>query len=113
MWESFQKNKKGILLMVISSVCTCFGQLCWKLSIQKSVVFLLSGFCIYGIGALLMIIAYRFGKLSVLQPILSLNYAISFVLAAFILREKVTFLNCVGVFAIMIGTLLIAGGDRE
>lgn len=32
MLESFQKNKKGILLMLVSSICVCVGQLLWKLS---------------------------------------------------------------------------------
>lgn len=60
-----------------------------------------------------MIIAYRYGKLSVLQPILSLNYVLSIVLAAVILKEKITALKCIGVLIIITGVLLIAGGNEE
>ena len=86
MIESFQKNKKGILLMLISSICVCVGQLLWKISAEKGFPIMLAGFCFYGLGALIMIIAYKYGKLSVLQPMLSLNYVLSIILAAIVLK---------------------------
>ena len=113
MAESFQKNKKGILLMLISSICACVGQLLWKLSAEQGVFIMLLGFCFYGAGALVMIVAYRFGKLSVLQPMLSLNYVLSIVLGYFVLREPVTILKCVGILVIVAGVVMIAGGDEE
>ena len=113
MVESFQKNKKGILLMLVSSICACVGQLFWKLSATYGILIMLLGFCFYGVGALVMLIAYRFGKLSVLQPMLSLNYVLSIVLGALILHESVTILKCIGVLIIIAGVILIAGGDEE
>ena len=59
------------------------------------------------------IAAYRFGKLSVLQPILSLNYVLSIVLAALVLKEEVTIIKCIGVLVLIAGVVLIAGGDEE
>ena len=88
MIESIQKNKKGILLMLVSSICVCVA------------------------GALIMIIAYKFGKLSVLQPMLSLNYVLSIVLAAFVLHEAVTLYKVIGVIVITCGVIMIAGGDE-
>ena len=111
MLESLRRNKKGILLMLGSSLCVCFGQLLWKLSSQFGLWALLFGFGLYGIGALLMLWAYRFGKVSVLQPMLSLNYVLSLILAATVLNEPVTLLKCAGVLAIVAGVVLIAGGD--
>lgn len=113
MLESFQKNKKGILLMLISSICVCVGQLLWKLSAEQGLVVMLAGFFFYGVGALVMIVAYRFGKLSVLQPMLSLNYVLSIVLAAVVLKEEITVLKCIGVLVIIAGVISIAGGDEE
>lgn len=112
MIESFKKNRVGILLMVCSSIFVCFGQLLWKLSVDGSFFYLVLGFVLYGIGALAMIVAYRFGKVSILQPILSLNYILSIVLAATVLNETITLLKCVGVLIIFAGVLLIAGGDE-
>lgn len=113
MLESFQKNKKGILLMLISSICVCVGQLLWKLSAEAGIFIMLAGFCFYGVGALVMIVAYRFGKLSVLQPMLSLNYVLSIILAALVLKEEITILKCIGVLIIIAGVIMIAGGDEE
>ncbi|WP_449137034.1 EamA/RhaT family transporter [Solobacterium moorei] len=112
MIESIQKNKKGILLMLVSSVCVCVGQLLWKLSATQGLVFMLAGFVFYGAGALIMIIAYKFGKLSILQPMLSVNYVLSIILAAFILREAVTLYKVIGVIIITCGVVMIAGGDE-
>ena len=113
MIESFQKNKKGILLMLISSICVCVGQLLWKISAEKGFPIMLAGFCFYGLGALIMIIAYKYGKLSVLQPMLSLNYVLSIILAAIVLKEQITAFKCIGVLIIILGVMMIAGGDEE
>ncbi len=112
MIESFRKNRVGILLMVCSSVCVCLGQLLWKLSAEGSFFYLIAGFAIYGVGALAMIVAYKFGKVSVLQPILSLNYILSLVLAATVLKETITLVKCIGVLILLAGVILIAGGDE-
>lgn len=99
--------------MLVSSICACIGQLMWKLSAEQGLMIMLLGFCLYGAGALVMIIAYRFGKLSVLQPMLSLNYVLSIILGAMILKEQVTILKCIGVLIIISGVVMIAGGDAE
>lgn len=113
MIDSIKKNKKGILLMLVSSVCVCVGQLLWKLSTTLGVIWMLAGFLFYGTGALVMIVAYRYGKLSVLQPMLSMNYVLSIILAKLVLKEEITLLKCLGILIIMAGVILIAGGDEE
>ncbi len=112
MIHSIKQNKIGILLMIGSSICVCLGQLLWKLSVDGSIFMLILGFGFYGIGALAMIVAYKFGKVSILQPILSLNYILSIVLATTVLNEKITLIKCIGVLCIMLGVLFIAGGDE-
>jgi drug/metabolite transporter (DMT)-like permease len=97
--QSFQKNKKGILLMFVSSCCVCLGQLLWKLIPSFGILFFLGGFAIYGLGAIIMFVAYHYGSLSVLQPMMSLNYVITAILATMIL-------------IIVIGVVLIGGGDE-
>lgn len=111
MIDSLKKNKKGIFLMLLSSICVCIGQLLWKISSENGVIFLLFGFAFYGIGALIMIVAYKFGSLSVLQPMLSLNYIISIVLAKTILNESITLMKLIGILIIIVGVILIGGGD--
>lgn len=115
MVKSFKKNKIGIALMFLSSLCVCVGQLFWKLSTQpdNGLIFLFIGFALYGSGAIVMIIAYRYGSLSVLQPMLSMNYVFTIFLAIWILDENFNFARIVGIIVIMIGVVLIGGGDEE
>ena len=113
MLESIRKNGKGIILMLISSICVCFGQLLWKMSYDTGLYAMILGFGLYGIGALCMIVAYRFGKVSVLQPMLSLNYVLSIVLAVLVLHEHVKWINCIGIVVIISGIFIIVGGDKE
>lgn len=113
MRESFEKNKKGILLMLVAAVFACAGQLLWKLSVANGIWYMLFGFGMYGLGALLMLMAYRYGSVSVLQPMLSTNYVLSAVLGYFVLQEKITVLKAVGIIIITSGVVLIGGGDAE
>ena len=87
---SIHKNKKGIGLMAISSLFVATGQLFWKLSVDHGLGSLVIGFVLYGVGASLMILAYRYGALSVLQPMLSLNYIFAIIFAWLILNEALT-----------------------
>lgn len=112
MLESLKKNRKGIAAMLASAICVCVGQLLWKMSAEAGVIPMLIGFCFYGLGAFLMIFGYRFGKLSVLQPILSVNYVLSIVLGFVFFDEPILIQKCIGVLVIMVGICLIAGGDE-
>ncbi len=96
MRESFEKNKKGIVLMLTAAV-----------------LFLICGFALYGVGAVIMLLAYRYGSVSVLQPMMSANYVLSAILGFLVLQEKISALKVVGIIIITSGVILIAGGDAE
>lgn len=98
--------------MICSAVCACAGQLLWKLSAENGLLWALVGFGFYGLGALFMLIAYRFGSLSVLQPMQSVNYVLSIIIGALVLSEAVTVKKVIGVLIIMAGIVLIGGGDE-
>lgn len=112
MIESLKKNKKGIILMLISSLCVCVGQLFWKLYANGNIMLLILGFAFYGVGALVMLYAYKFGSLSVLQPMLSANYIFTIILAATVLNEQITLTKVIGIIVIVLGVVLIGGGDE-
>ena len=113
MIESLKKNGKGILMMLASALCVCLGQLFWKLSVDGDWLLLVAGFALYVVGALLMVAGFRFGKLSVLQPVLSVNYGLSVALGFFVLGEAVTLQKCVAIVVIVVGVFLVAAGDEE
>ena len=99
--------------MLVSSIMVCVGQLFWKIGTSDGLIYVLIGFVLYGIGALAMLIAYHYGKVSVLQPVLSMNYVISILLGTLLLNEMVIFTKYLGVCFIIIGVICIAGGDEE
>lgn len=99
--------------MIFASVCMCFGQLFWKLSVNQGIFFLLLGLATYGIGGLTTILAYRHGKLSILQPMLSISYVVSLFLASGVLGEDIRTIDILGVCLIVLGAFFVAGGDHE
>lgn len=111
MIASLKKNKKGILFMLFSSLCVCIGQLFWKLATNGNYLYLGLGFFFYGIGAFVMLIAYKFGELSVLQPMLSANYIFTIILASIVLKEIITIKKLIGILIIMMGVITIGGGE--
>lgn len=83
----------------------------WKQ--YDTVLPLLLGFAIYGLGALSMMCAYRFGELSVLQPINSITYVISAILGAFCFQEPITIFKLTGIVIIMAGVIVLAGSSEK
>lgn len=102
----------GIILMIAAATSTATGQLFWKLSDAILDVPMLFGFVLYGMGAILMTAAFRFGKLSVLHPLMSLGYVIAIFYGAAFLDEAITFNISLGTLLILIGVIVIGGeGD--
>ncbi len=76
-------QKRAMALMVVCTIFTSLGQILWKMGVNQitfsniityfNLPFLL-GFVSYGLGAVLMIIAFRRGELSVLYPIVATSY---------------------------------------
>ena len=112
MKQSLLQNKNGILMMMASSLLACAGQLLWKLSVDHGMWVMMAGLCLYGVGALFMLIAYRYGSLSVLHPVMSLSYVFSLIFGAWFLGEPIGAFKIIGVAVIMTGVVLIGGGDR-
>ena len=128
MLESLKKNKKGIMLMLVSALSLAVGQLLWKFAdlsdigtkigsfsgIVSLILAIAPGFIVYAIGALVMTIALGSGELSVLQPVNSMSYVFTLILSAiFLPQEKITVLMVIGVFVIMAGVVMIGGGSKD
>ena len=110
--DSFVNNWKGILLMSFSALAVAVGQLLWKKSAGTNIVLLVAGFSLYGLGALMMVLAFKFGKLSVVHPVLSLSYVFGIFFGYFFLGEILRPLQLVAIAMIMIGVAFIGGGDK-
>ncbi|MDK0616304.1 EamA family transporter [Clostridium perfringens] len=104
---------KGILLIVVSALCTSFGQLFWKVGVSKNIWLIFLGFILYGIGALTMIIAFKFGELSILHPLMCIGYIFALINGFLFLDEKIAFFQFIGIVIIIIGVVFIARGDKD
>ncbi len=104
---------KGIALMLVSAALASTGQLLWKLSAADNSLFLvLLGLVLYGAGAFLMIIALKYGELSVLHPMMSAGYVLSLILGAAVLGEPVTARKILGVAVIIAGLVFLSSSEK-
>nr|WP_294407453.1 EamA family transporter [uncultured Clostridium sp.] len=109
---SLKKNKIGIMIIIFSAICTAFGQYCWKVWETKGLLTLFIGFVLYGIGAVSMIIAFKFGSLSVLHPMMSIGYVFALIIGYLWLGEAITITKIIGIISILIGVALMGMGDE-
>jgi undecaprenyl phosphate-alpha-L-ara4N flippase subunit ArnE len=58
------------------------------------------GFLLYGAGFTAMVSAYKYGSVSKLQPVLSLNYVFAVLLGFCVLGESVTLHKIAGILII-------------
>lgn len=106
----------GIILMVVSSLVTSIGQLMWKLSAGNDSIWMyILGFALYGMGAFLMIIAFKFSELSILHPMMSVGYIMSIILGAAVLDENISIHKVLGIGFIVAGMFFLghSGVKRE
>lgn len=110
-FRSIKKNYMGIVFILFSSFTLAAGQLFWKISAGENLYFLALGFVLYGSGAILMVIAYKHGSLSVLHPMMSASYIFAFIIGSLFLNENISLGKTVGLILIILGCFLIGGGD--
>ena len=122
--SSLKVTKKGaIFLMLLCTIFTSTGQIFWKLGLKNvsfsdifsfvNVLFIL-GFLFYGIGAILMLIAFKSGELSVLYPIIATSYVwVSLASPLIFLTDKMNGLKWAGVIIILISICLLGYGSSK
>lgn len=111
--SSFRKNLVGIIMMIFSANIIAVGQLLWKLSYSDNIYYLILGFLLYGVGAVLMVMAFRHGSYSVLHPLNCFSYVVGITLGYIFLGEKISVTSIIGITIIIGGVLLIGGGDCD
>jgi drug/metabolite transporter (DMT)-like permease len=110
--NSIKKNKIGILIMIIDALFTAFGQFFWKISNGENFYLLILGFVCYGIGAIGMIVAFKYGSFSVLHPMVSVGYIFSLLIGYYFLSEVINGMKLIGVFLILSGVIMLGAGDE-
>jgi len=74
---------------------------------------LILGIFLYGIGAVLMIIAFKGGDVTVLYPIFASSYIWVSLLSAYFFADTLSLMKIAGVFIVILGISFIALGSKK
>lgn len=112
-----QKLSLGILLILIAATLSSLGQLAWKFGADGTgnyaIILYAIGFIAAGAGMFVMMAAFRYGEVSILQPMMSLGFALSIVLGALFLNENITWYKLLGTGFIIVGSILLGIEGNE
>ncbi len=112
----------GIILIIVCTILTSFGQYFMKLGVDSvsslsiSTIITLSlilGLILYALGSLLLIISLRFSDLSLIYPFASLSFVWVAIIGAYMLNEIMSVLNWTGIAVIVLGVMLVGVGGRN
>lgn len=105
-----------ILLVLFCALLGSFGQLFFKLG-SKDLVFdffplitnwkLIVGLALYGFATILFLVALKFGRLSILYPIIATSYIWVAILSHFVLGEPFRISQWSGVALIIAGVIFV------
>ncbi|EOL44188.1 EamA family transporter [Enterococcus caccae] len=112
-----QKLSLGIVLILIAATLSSLGQLAWKFGADGTgsyaIILYIVGFIAAGAGMFFMMAAFRYGEVSILQPMMSLGFALSIVLGALFLNESITWYKLIGTGFIIAGSILLGIEGNE
>jgi len=64
------------------------------------------GVICYGFGAVLVMIALKFGDLNIIFPVTAFTYVWSMLLSKYFLKEQITILRIIGILLVVTGIIL-------
>jgi drug/metabolite transporter (DMT)-like permease len=73
---------------------------------------LFTGYAMYGMSAVLLVMALRLGELSLLYPVFTLTYVWVMLLSHFIFQESLNPMKLAGVAVIMCGVAILGKASR-
>lgn len=109
----------AIGIVVLCTFITAFAQIMLKISVKGSTslftnYYLMAGLLLYLIGAGLLIIALKYGELSVLYPVFATSYIwVSLLSPRFFATDYMNLYKWVGIFIIISGVYLIGRGAKN
>ena len=111
-------KKWAIALMVAVTLLTSTAQILYKFgSARLPAIFtnycLISGLFLYGIGAILMITAFKAGEVTVLYPIVATSYIWVALLSSYFFSESINYLKIIGIALIFLGVTSVSMGSKK
>ena len=113
---------KAVFLMLFCTLFTSSGQILWKLGLPRitlehwlsflNVPFLL-GFVSYGIGAVLMLVAFRQGELSLIYPVAATSFVWVSLISPLLFPDSMNIWKWAGVLVIVIAVSILGWGSSR
>ncbi len=111
----------AILSVALATFLTATGQFLFKLGSANITPgwdlfhnwYLIAGFSIYGISAAILVVALKYGELSVLYPIISLSFVWVNIISFEFLGETLNNYKWAGVCLIILGVSCIGFGSKS
>lgn len=73
---------------------------------------LMTGYCLYGLSTLLLVVALKEGELSLLYPVIALTYVWVTILSVLIFHETLNPFKVLGIATIVAGVCVLGRGGR-
>ena len=113
-----RKTQLAIVLMLICTAVTSIAQIFYKFGAMKLPEIitnynLLLGLALYAFGAVILMIAFKFGEVTVLFPIIATSYIWVALLSWFIFSDSMNVFKILGICAIVLGITTIALGSKK
>ena len=105
----------GTLLNSVAQIFYKFGANRLSLSFLSLITNypLIIGVCIYSVSAILLLVAFRGGELSVLYPLIATSYIWVTFLAMYVFNEALSIYKLSGIAIIILGVSLIGLGSKR
>lgn len=108
----------AIALVLLCTLLTTSAQIFLKMGADKLPLLffnwsLFIGIFLYGIGAIVLIIAFKGGEVTVIYPIFASSYVWVSLLSTYFFSETLGFLKIAGIFVVILGITFIASGSRK
>lgn len=100
---------RPLLLILLATIFASAAQLLYKFgSAGFSLVWILSGFVLYCVAGLLVVLAFREGELSRVFPIFASTFVWVALLSLFFFKESLSSINWLGIVLIVIGVSVVS-----
>jgi len=122
--SSPEQKRRSILLVILFTLLSAGAQVLMKtganrlalgLSVQAILwnLPLIAGLALYGLGAVMIVLALQHGELSLIYPMISLSYVWVAVLSVVIFHETLNSLRIAGICVIMAGVATLGKGSHR
>jgi drug/metabolite transporter (DMT)-like permease len=113
-----EKRGFAVFLMVACTLFTSIAQVFYKIGALRlpeiiTNYHILIGLILYGIGALILVTAFKFGEVTLLYPIIATSYIWVSILSWIVFSETIRVFKWFGIAFIIAGITVIALGSKK